>query len=613
MIKFFCLALLILFKTFYGTCQSNQKPNYWIGEQKDGLMTISAIGYFGLMDSLGTVLCSPKYDEIGEFQGNVAVARLNGKSRLINRKGQEVSAIYSSISVFSEGLAAVNLDGKCGFINEVGKEIIPLIYEENRAFSNGLAAVKRKGRWGYINEKGKVIIDFIYSSARNFDRETTIVKRNGSYTIINKKGIEIKVLPYYEVYTNYLESGFLVRDSSGYMGLIDEVGKEIIPCEFDYVSHINFDLFSVSKDRKVGILSSNSKSLADVIYDECFILKMSKVPDSLIIGAKLNGKTGVFNGEGKTILPFNYDQIRMASNKLLIAQTFDRSGFNNSEIFTASGERVGDKKYADASVLSENYILLFNQTGSWSQELIPHGSTVIEHPFGICEVFQLPSYKKIVEMNGTIELFDANTFKVTARSLDESNQLLNDSIRLLLENFSLSNYRLNENHFEWFLCDTLGQAITERKPVVHQRQKFETYFQTEMIDGEQLFGIVNTENVLVTPIFYESILPMQIPNYFQVTKKKKVGVLNRNGEIIVPCIYDEIICKGNCLQSGLIKVRNERNYGLIDLTGEIVIPLEWYDIYDYIYDGKIKVQKSVGNYTVQLLFINKKNEVVIEK
>ena len=79
------------------------------------------------------------------------------------------------------------------------------------------------------------------------------------------------------------------------------------------------------------------------------------------------------------------------------------------------------------------------------------------------------------------------------------------------------------------------------------------------------------------------------------------GIINSQGEYIVPCIYDFI----GSFSEGLAPVRYKGAYGCIDTKGTIIIP----PIYDYMFEfqnGIAQVKKN-GLYGL----INIKNELII--
>lgn len=69
-------------------CNLNCESFY--GFNDDGLATIEQDGKYGKIDSLGKVVISAKYENLGVFRNDLAYARLNGKWGLIDRNGKEV-------------------------------------------------------------------------------------------------------------------------------------------------------------------------------------------------------------------------------------------------------------------------------------------------------------------------------------------------------------------------------------------------------------------------------------------------------------------------------------------------------------------------------------------
>lgn len=92
---------------------------------------------------------------------------INGKFGFIDSKGTEViSPEYDDSREFSEGLAAVRLGNRWGYINAQNEIVIPFIYTIALDFIDGKAAVKDWGelglKWGIINKDNKKIKNFEY-------------------------------------------------------------------------------------------------------------------------------------------------------------------------------------------------------------------------------------------------------------------------------------------------------------------------------------------------------------------------------------------------------------------------------------------------------------------
>ncbi len=84
------------------------------------------------------------------------------------------------------------------------------------------------------------------------------------------------------------------------------------------------------------------------------------------------------------------------------------------------------------------------------------------------------------------------------------------------------------------------------------------------------------------------------------TADRKIGFMDVNGNLVVPCIYDN----ASNFMDGLAAVVLDGKYGFIDKTGKAVIPLQ-YDRVEPFVDGLAKV--NVGN---EYFYINKQGEEV---
>ena len=73
----------------------------------------------------------------------------------------------------------------------------------------------------------------------------------------------------------------------------------------------------------------------------------------------------------------------------------------------------------------------------------------------------------------------------------------------------------------------------------------------------------------------------------KVEKGKKLGLVNRNGQVVLPVAYDYIY-NVSTTYDGLMRVEQNRLYGLVSKSGEVVLPVK----YEYIHsckNGRAKV------------------------
>jgi hypothetical protein len=77
---------------------------------------------------------------------------------------------YDDAYPFSEGLAPVSSGGKWGYIDKSGNLVVPLQYRIAHMSIEGVASVllSDSGKWGYIDKTGGFVLPPIYDAAMPF-------------------------------------------------------------------------------------------------------------------------------------------------------------------------------------------------------------------------------------------------------------------------------------------------------------------------------------------------------------------------------------------------------------------------------------------------------------
>jgi len=125
------------------------------------------------------------------------------------------------------------------------------------------------------------------------------------------------------------------------------------------------------------------------------------------------------------------------------------------------------------------------------------------------------------------------------------------------------------------LCDTLG--IVKIQPFAEEITDFKI---NEDFSGKYIFKVNNRQkvindkgNVLLENKEYDSISIVYFKYGIEIYKKKKVGVF-LNGKEFIPCQYDRI----QEVQNGSYEVFQNNKSGLINSSGDLIIPVKYYSI-----------------------------------
>ncbi len=199
--------------------------------------------------------------------------------------------------LIAAGLSAQQIDmsmipyrqgDKWGFSDPDRKIVVAPKYDEVQWFSEGYAAVKVGSKWGYINKAGKMVIPARYTVAKSF--------RKGFVPRVGKEGGD-----------SVLFAGVSVK-ADGYENCIDTKGNVTVKCPAipeNSVPENRGPVETVVTQKNYSV--PNNNGLFDKIVDDY------KIPgsDETYYIADKAGKYGVFNTKFETIIPFEYDEIRL--------------------------------------------------------------------------------------------------------------------------------------------------------------------------------------------------------------------------------------------------------------------------------------------------------------
>lgn len=202
-------------------------------------------------------------------------------------------------------LYLIQVDDKVGFINEKGKLVIEPQFDHAYYFFGDNVCYARIGeRNGLIGTDGKFVaeldttISWIYQFRKGV---TTFIENNGKEGIISKSG-EIILPPIYKKIINDNGHGFIVEDTLGNRGYVNNEGRFIVPCKYDDVGEMQDGMMVVATSSKCGYVDSTGIWVIDSIYDDarCFGNGFARV--------LYNEKWLLINKEGRQA-DFEYDEI----------------------------------------------------------------------------------------------------------------------------------------------------------------------------------------------------------------------------------------------------------------------------------------------------------------
>lgn len=252
---------------------------------------------------------------------------------------------FDFIGPFVEGFAIAQKDGKDVFVSTNGKILnTEYDYQEIRNFENGIAPVCRSYKvdypqWRFINNNGIEIVDDCFEEYQILDNGFIEVTKYTSYYgeglsvsqfangIINFSGKVILEPTSYSSYiyhkkfiVSHYSSGNSKREFTYYFDLNGKVLDKSLFSKFDYIGQ-------TFENRGIAILKETSEIV--IIDDSLNIIKYLGVYDLSLLGEQytifpqmysqcffggvcaieINGKWGLINSQGETVLKSKYDFI----------------------------------------------------------------------------------------------------------------------------------------------------------------------------------------------------------------------------------------------------------------------------------------------------------------
>lgn len=260
-------------------------PYSWNGEYAEGESLIfNRDGKLGIVDyKSGRIISEPKYNIIQNVSEGVAWAYVSDKYHvLIDKVGNEIFALEPEFKFpypYSDGLALIKNQQyplACKFIDKMGNVVIDLsnlrvehpcssIYR----FSDGVAAYWDRPEYVYIDKFGQELFRSKYEPVLYFNYTTGFSNGLAPFVIDNSKigymdkSGKVVIEPAFDFADKFDDGLAIVQieiDSSTgdrLYGVIDTLGNEVIPIEYDYIRPMSEGLFPVHKGDKIGFFDRN--------------------------------------------------------------------------------------------------------------------------------------------------------------------------------------------------------------------------------------------------------------------------------------------------------------------------------------------------------------------
>lgn len=314
---------------------------------------------------------------------------------------------------------------------------------------------------------------------------------------------------------------------NGQMGLIDTLGKTIVPCSYDLIKLDNWPFINIVKDRKVGLLDRSGNVLARPDYEAIFQIDQSFEPGRRWFHILKDKRSGLMDATGKEVIPCAYDMIFFKKMGNIVAKKNGKYGLISStdqQLISFNYDGLTEVRVGDATVRFYDAVL----NGKHGL-LTSNGQVLLNFDYA--------------GINGDISV--RNSFKGLVRVRKSSGAGLVTLQDKMISPFDYqqvysypNNYVVIDQHRKMGLLDQDGRSVL---PCIYdgiQTGPGRDHF--VLLKNNKISVITFEGNFIFTNAFDSFELLPAYHNYMIVAKDQKYGVLDQNAQLIYPCIYKSI-------------------------------------------------------------------------
>lgn len=241
------------------------------GSIEIGIHPVLLNGQWGFMNSRGSLVVPPAYDEARVSSFGYAAFRIGDQWGFMSAKTYQIAVEpqYSFLGNYSADSLAVFIEnGQYGYLNARGEVAIGAQYDFAQAFSEGLAAVREGDLWGFIDINGSVVVQPQYSDVGNFSDGLAAVQDSDGWKYINQQG-EVVINPPFQLnFVGAFGNGLAPFETSEGWGYLDETGNIAIQIEFDEASSFENGLAIVRDGGVHGLIDTNGELVIEYQFNE---------------------------------------------------------------------------------------------------------------------------------------------------------------------------------------------------------------------------------------------------------------------------------------------------------------------------------------------------------
>lgn len=589
----------------------------------------------GLLDTNLNVVFDPVYTLI-DFYDSIFMTLKGSDYEIFDYQMRRINTgncEQISFLDYQNNLLLVKQNGKLGIINYMGQILLPLEYDYISSasyFGSNYFSIKQDEKFGVVDTKFTRLIKPFSSTARfkevdgfflnhNYSDKWEVLRADGSMVFFSEKQVFSIINP-----QRYVVGDWQARY------LVDEKSKMLTDKKYFYLWPIGQNTLLGAYDAKIIDEAQLLKPTKWVILDENGVPKNNEIYKHIeLIDSSFfkcytqDGKLTVVNANGIEILSGKMTNVFKVSKNWYCIFINDEDGKQSYQFIDLENPHRKSLKYDAYQGMSDGMAIV-KRKDKW---------TVIDASFA--EKIPLIADQISLFKHGNSILKKGNKWIVFNKKGELLLDAEFDDVQLLEDGSCVLN---QENKYGYLSAQGILKIPLIYSQLFAIRNK-DNYVLVAKKDEH--FGVLTTENTEISPFIYDkfaeisvhaSIDQKRVDGYyafmtieyrhqyeyyylnfdpqknqlktvensslgFEVCEcgdlkspgKKRYGVKNWNGILVVPCIYSYI----GDFKHNTFLVSTEQGRGLVDTTGRVVLPAA----YKYVYDlGSDQALIQVGRH-----------------
>lgn len=605
-------------------------------ENNDMAEIVEVKGKFGLFYK-GNVLLSPEYTSIDNFDNDGFAKVYSGKyCGMATKDGRlVVPCEFRSIYIIDakQELFFALYKNICLFLNGTKYEIMDIDIKRDKIISKKIESVHsiilaKKGAY----DRSRQEYAMTYYNIAQISKDYALLRGNGKFFGYDYNTHKQKEFNFKEMEFTPIDGVFIVSDGANY-GIATEEPKVILPLEYKGYSMVDKNILLQNTLNKYGLYTVYGQEIIPCKYD---LLTLDKESNFWIY--KSDDKYGLLNTNGDVLTNSLYYKIEFYAKE----HTFKAYvSYNRYVTLDANGQIIETKSEA----IHNNWII--KHSGNCSSIIAKDTDEIILDYKCQFEEFANQRIKvlddsswynnkyciadergiKLSDSYTSIEEFDGNSAKAVINSckgnIDINGQKIKTFVKL---NDKLSIFHVFEESWGLqsadgnILFDDTFKKIEQLYPddIILKIVKNDSYYYNECAlfrDENKPLNFEYKDITVINDVYFKlrkkdgtyELMKRHIPayllsgNYKQLdylydnvfvvatNDKDSKQIINDIGKVLAEINYDKV----EHIEDKYLKVRHGQKYGVIDIYGNIIIPVDFTFIDDFA-DQSAKAK--IGNH-----------------